>query len=192
MRRSRPRPPRAPRAPVRAATSPGSISKTSPASSCNMCRIAAPRRRMNDLVAGQIDIIVDQTSNSISQLRAGTIAPTLSRTTACRNGTGYSDHGRSGPAGIPHDVVVRPVGAEGHAEGRHRELNAAAVDAHERPGACASRWKPGTGSARPKDQLTPKRSAPGRRPKSRSGGRCSRLPTSRSSSNQGGCPATRA
>jgi tripartite-type tricarboxylate transporter receptor subunit TctC len=28
---------------------------------------------MNDLVAGQIDIVVDQTSNSISQLRAGTI-----------------------------------------------------------------------------------------------------------------------
>jgi tripartite-type tricarboxylate transporter receptor subunit TctC len=28
---------------------------------------------MNDLVAGQIDIIVDQTSNSISQVRAGTI-----------------------------------------------------------------------------------------------------------------------
>ena len=28
---------------------------------------------MNDLVAGQIDLIVDQTSNSISQVRAGTI-----------------------------------------------------------------------------------------------------------------------
>jgi tripartite-type tricarboxylate transporter receptor subunit TctC len=28
---------------------------------------------LNDLVAGQIDIIVDQTSNSISQVRAGTI-----------------------------------------------------------------------------------------------------------------------
>jgi tripartite-type tricarboxylate transporter receptor subunit TctC len=28
---------------------------------------------VNDLVAGQIDLIVDQTSNSISQVRAGTI-----------------------------------------------------------------------------------------------------------------------
>jgi tripartite-type tricarboxylate transporter receptor subunit TctC len=28
---------------------------------------------MNDLVAGQIDLIVDQTSNSIQQVRAGTI-----------------------------------------------------------------------------------------------------------------------
>ena len=28
---------------------------------------------LNDLVAGQIDIIVDQTSNSISQVRAGNI-----------------------------------------------------------------------------------------------------------------------
>jgi tripartite-type tricarboxylate transporter receptor subunit TctC len=28
---------------------------------------------MNDLVAGQIDLIVDQTSNSINQIRAGTI-----------------------------------------------------------------------------------------------------------------------
>src|ERR1700716_3104030 len=32
-----------------------------------------PAPAMNDLVAGQIDIIVDQTSNSISQVRAGTI-----------------------------------------------------------------------------------------------------------------------
>ena len=39
------RPRQAPRAPVREATSPGSISKTSPASSCNMCPIAARRRR---------------------------------------------------------------------------------------------------------------------------------------------------
>ena len=39
--RRRPAPP----APVRAATSPGSISRTSPASSCNTCRIAARRRR---------------------------------------------------------------------------------------------------------------------------------------------------
>ena len=28
---------------------------------------------MNDLVAGQIDLIVDQLSNSINQVRAGTI-----------------------------------------------------------------------------------------------------------------------
>jgi tripartite-type tricarboxylate transporter receptor subunit TctC len=28
---------------------------------------------MNDLVAGQIDLIVDQTSNSINQVRAGNI-----------------------------------------------------------------------------------------------------------------------
>ena len=38
------RPP-APPAPARAAISPGSISRTSPASSCNTCPIAAPRRR---------------------------------------------------------------------------------------------------------------------------------------------------
>ncbi len=35
----------APRAPAPEATSPGSISRTSPASSCNTCRIAAPARR---------------------------------------------------------------------------------------------------------------------------------------------------
>src|SRR5262249_30840715 len=32
-----------------------------------------PRPALNDLVAGQLDIIVDQTSNSINQVRAGTI-----------------------------------------------------------------------------------------------------------------------
>jgi hypothetical protein len=43
--KARPGRPPAPPARARAATSPGSISRTSPASSCNTCRIAAPGRR---------------------------------------------------------------------------------------------------------------------------------------------------
>ena len=52
--------------------SPGSISRT-----CRRQAADVPYRgtgpAMNDLVAGQIDLIVDQTSNSIGQVRAGNI-----------------------------------------------------------------------------------------------------------------------
>ena len=33
----------------------------------------------------------------------------------------YPDHGRGGPARLPHDAVVGHVGAQGHAEGHHRK-----------------------------------------------------------------------
>ena len=39
----------------------------------NSCPIAAPARRLQDLVAGQIDYMVDQSLNVIPQIKAGTI-----------------------------------------------------------------------------------------------------------------------
>ena len=76
---------------------------------------------LNDLVGGQIDIIVDQASNSMQQIRSGTY-PRLCdhRYEATESGAGDSDRGRSGCCRIPHDAVERAVGAEGHAEGRDR------------------------------------------------------------------------
>ena len=48
---------------------------------------------LTDLVAGQIDIIVDQTSNSISQVRAGTIrAYAVTDDKRVEVGVGHSDH----------------------------------------------------------------------------------------------------
>ena len=50
---------------------------------------------LNDLVAGQIDIIIDQTSNSITQVRAGTIrAYAVTDDKRVEFGAGHSDHGR--------------------------------------------------------------------------------------------------
>ncbi len=76
---------------------------------------------MNDLVAGQIDLIVDQTSNSINQVRAGTIrAYAVTDDKRVETGAGHSDHRRGRPARISHDAVVRALGAERHAEGDRR------------------------------------------------------------------------
>ena len=75
---------------------------------------------LNDLVAGQIDIIVDQLSNSIAQVRAGTIRGyAVTDAKRVEFGVGYSDHRRGGVTGVSHDAVVGLVGAERHAA-RHR------------------------------------------------------------------------
>jgi tripartite-type tricarboxylate transporter receptor subunit TctC len=90
---------------------------------------------MNDLIAGQIDLIVDQTSNSINQVRAGTIrayAVTDSKRVESAPDVPTTDEaGLSGfhmtlwsglwaPKGTPKDIVAK--------------LNAAAVDALNDPG----------------------------------------------------------
>src|SRR2546430_10249354 len=92
---------------------------------------------MNDLVAGQIDLIVDQTSNSIGQVRAGNIrayaitdqkrlehAPDIP-TTDEAGLPGFHMTLWSGmwvPKGTPKEIVAK--------------LNAAAVDALNDPAAC--------------------------------------------------------
>jgi tripartite-type tricarboxylate transporter receptor subunit TctC len=110
---------------------------------------------LTDLVAGQIDIIVDQTSNSISQVRAGTIrayAVTADRRVESASDIPTTDEaGLSGfhmtlwsgfwvPKGTPKDLIAR--------------LNSAAVDALNDP---AVRKKLGDlGLEMPaKDQLAP-------------------------------------
>jgi tripartite-type tricarboxylate transporter receptor subunit TctC len=90
---------------------------------------------LNDLVAGQIDIIIDQTSNSMQQIRAGTIrayAVTDSkRVAAAPEIPSVDEAGLPGfhmtlwsalwvPKGTPKDVIGK--------------LNAAAVDAMADPG----------------------------------------------------------
>ena len=127
---------------------------------------------LNDLVAGQIDMIIDQTSNSISQVRAGTIrAYAVTDRQARRVGAGYSDHRRSRPAGIPHDAVVRPVGAEGHAEGDRRQAQCGSGRGAGRSRGAQEARRPRAADAADRISSRRKRSAPGRRPRSRNGGR---------------------
>ena len=110
---------------------------------------------LNDLIAGQIDVIVDQTSNSINQVRAGTIrayaitddkrlasAPDIP--TADEAGLkGFNMTLWSGlwvPKGTPKEVVTK--------------LNAAAVEALNDPGVKKQLESQGL-EMTPQDQLTP-------------------------------------
>jgi tripartite-type tricarboxylate transporter receptor subunit TctC len=110
---------------------------------------------MNDLVAGQIDIIVDQTSNSISQVRAGTIrayavtddkrvesAPDIP-TTDEADLPGFHMTLWSGlwlPKGTPKEIVAK--------------INAAAVEALNDPAVKKQLENLGL-QMPPKDQLSP-------------------------------------
>ena len=110
---------------------------------------------LNDLVAGQIDIIVDQTSNSISQVRAGTIrayavtadkrvdsAPDIP-TTDEAGLAGFHMTLWSGlwvPKGTPPEIVAK--------------LNAAAVEALNDPAVIKQLENLGL-QMPPKDQLSP-------------------------------------
>ena len=110
---------------------------------------------MNDLVAGQIDIIVDQTSNSIAQVRAGTIrayAVTDDKRVASAPDIPTTDEaGLPGfhmtlwsglwvPKDTPKDIVTR--------------LNAAAVEALNDPAVKKQLENLGL-QMPPKDQLSP-------------------------------------
>jgi tripartite-type tricarboxylate transporter receptor subunit TctC len=110
---------------------------------------------LTDLVAGQIDIIIDQTSNSIAQVRAGTIrayAVTDDKRVASASEIPTTDEaGLSGlhmtlwsglwvPKDTPKDIVAK--------------LNAAAVDAMDDP-AVRKKFEELGLQMPPQDQLTP-------------------------------------
>jgi tripartite-type tricarboxylate transporter receptor subunit TctC len=110
---------------------------------------------MNDLVAGQIDLMIDQTSNSIAQVRAGTIrayAVTDDKRVASAPDIPTTDEaGLSGfhmtlwsglwvPKGTPKEIIAK--------------LNAAAVDAMNDPEVQKKFENLGL-EIPPKDQLTP-------------------------------------
>ena len=72
---------------------------------------------MNDLVAGQIDIMVDQLFNSINQVRAGNIRAYA--VTNSKRAPSASEIPTTEEAGLPGfliDAMVRHVGAQGHTE----------------------------------------------------------------------------
>ena len=110
---------------------------------------------LNDLVAGQIDIIVDQTSNSISQVRAGNIRAYAvtddKRVASAPEVPTVDEAGMPGfhmtlwsglwvPKGTPKEIVTR--------------LNAAAVEALNDPSVRKQLENLGL-QMPPKDQLTP-------------------------------------
>ena len=74
-----------------------------------------------DLVAGQIDLMIEPSSNFRALVRAGSVKA-FAVTSAKRSATAPrdSDRGGGGPARLSHVAVVRLVGAQGHAEGGGR------------------------------------------------------------------------
>ncbi len=93
------------------------------------------------------------------------------RRQARRIGRGHSDHRRGRPARVSHDAVVRPVGAERHAERDRRKAQRRGGGCAERSGAYASSSKTWGCRCRRRISSRRRRSAPGRRPKSQNGGR---------------------
>jgi len=88
---------------------------------------------MNDLVAGQIDLIIDQTSNSIGQVRAGNIRA-YAITADKRIESRLTSRPRAEAAsGFVMTLWVRPVVPKGTPKEIVDKLNAAAVDALNDP-----------------------------------------------------------
>src|SRR4051812_41751010 len=110
---------------------------------------------MNDLVAGQIDLIVDQTSNSISQVRAGTIRAYA--ITADKRIESASDIPTVDEAGLPGFHMTLWSGLwvpKDTPKEIVARLNAAAVDALKDPAVRKQLENLGL-QMPPKDQLTP-------------------------------------
>jgi len=110
---------------------------------------------MNDLVAGQIEVMIDQTSNSISQVRAGTIRAYA--VTADKRVTSASDIPTTDEAGLPGFHMSLWSGLwvpKGTPKDIVAKLNAAAIDAMSDPEVCKKFENLGLDMP-PQDQLTP-------------------------------------
>ena len=76
---------------------------------------------MQDLLAEQIDFMIEPASNFKSLLAAGSVKSlAITGRTRLPSSAEHPDRGRSRAARLRRLAVVRVVGAEGHAEGNHR------------------------------------------------------------------------
>jgi tripartite-type tricarboxylate transporter receptor subunit TctC len=132
---------------------------------------------LQDVVGSQVDMMCDLAANSRPQVANGNIKAyaVMSK----QRWFAAPDVPTADELGVPNSCfdLARLLGAQGHAQGDRGKLNAAAVEAMA-DAACASAspisaWTSHRASSRPR-----KRSAPSRRPRSRSGGRSSRRRTS--------------
>ena len=111
---------------------------------------------LNDLVAGQIDVIVDQLSNSINQVRAGTIRGYA--VTDAKRAESASDIPTTDEAGLPGFHMTLWSGLwlpKGTPQDIVAKLNAAAVDALNDPAVRKQLENLGL-QMPPKDKLSPR------------------------------------
>ena len=86
-------------------------------------------------------------------------------------GVEHPDRGGSRAAGLPRVAVVRAVGAEGHAEGRHRQAQRGGACGVRRSGGAEALRRAGPGISGRRRSRRRRRCARIRRPRSRNGGR---------------------
>jgi len=90
-------------------------------------RGAAPA--LQDLMGGQIDLMFDQASNALPQVRGGTVkAFAVTAKTRLPNAPDIPTTDEAGLPGFLCGAVAGPVGPEGHAQGTIARLNAAVAD----------------------------------------------------------------
>ena len=76
---------------------------------------------MQDLVAGQIDLMIDPAANSLPQVRAGTIKAYAVTAKSAGRGARIPTVDEAGLPGFSRFDLARALGAQGHAEGHHRQ-----------------------------------------------------------------------
>ena len=99
---------------------------------------------LTDLIAGQIDLMFDQASNSLGQVRAGTIkayAVTAKARLAFRTRDSYGGRGRL--ARVLYLDMVRAVGAAGHAQTGDRQAQCRCRGGAGRSGCADAAGRPG-------------------------------------------------
>ena len=161
-------------------TSTASISRTSPAPASSSCPIAAPAPALTDLVAGQIDLMFDQASNS---LRAGARRQDQS---LCGHGQDaaafrarYPDGRRGRLAGILYSTWYGLWAPKGTPKTGDRQAQCRGRGGAGRSGRAEAAGRPGPRISAARAADARRRSALTTRRRSRSGGRSSRRRTSR-------------
>ena len=138
---------------------------------------------MRDVVAGHIDLSIDQAISALPYIRQGQLrAYAVADSKRLAAAPGHPDRGRGRRAGRLRDRVVRHLDAEGHAERRDRQIQRGRHGGAGGSGRAreARGPRPGHSAARAADLRGARRAST--RPRSTNGGRSSRKPASRSSS----------
>ena len=137
---------------------------------------------VQEMIAGRIDLMLDQAANALGHVRAGTIKAYA--VMAKERWAALPDVPTIDEAGAPRTlccVLARDVGAEGHAEGDHREAQRRGRAGAGRSQRAATAGRRGPGRLGQRDSRRPRRSPRTTRPRPTSGGRSSRPPASRRS-----------
>ena len=110
---------------------------------------------MQDLVAGQIDMMIDPASNTLPQVRAGTHQGLCGhREEPPERGAGDPDRGRGRPARVSHLELAGVLCAQGHADGGRRQAQCRDRGGVGRSGGARAARRSRAGDS-PREQQTP-------------------------------------